>query len=101
MQRSRFLRPMCALLVSATLALPTLAAGSAPEPGGGSSKGSGAAFSSGTDHGSAGSQLKHIRTVHTTYEVWVPFFGWTVVCESTRVECGPGGNNCPLSGPES
>lgn len=46
-----------------------------------------------------GGQLKHIRTVCTSIEIWLPLVGWTVVFESTRVECGPGGTDCPIQNP--
>lgn len=43
------------------------------------------------------SRLKHLSTTRTTIEIWLPIVGWTVVSETTRVTCGPGGENCPFN----
>ena len=98
MKRSGFTRPLRTLLaVSAMGLLYSPAAGAALDSGGGSR--TGATLHSSADVGGGRSPLKYFRTVQTTWEVWLPFLGWTVVCESTRVECNKGGTNCPI-GPQ-
>ena len=52
-------------------------------------------------NGTGSSRLKHISTTVTTTEIWLPFLGWTVVCETVKVKCGPGGNNCPSITPQA
>jgi hypothetical protein len=92
--RTRFGSILGVALAGSALALLPAFAGAAPEPQGGKA-GGGTQRSGG---GTGGSEpLKHISTTVRTTEVWLPIWGWTVVAETRKVKCGPGGTNCPFN----
>jgi hypothetical protein len=94
MKQSKSTGPLSVLLVASALALlPPMASGAPAELGAGSGV-SDAGLSSG-GHSGRSAKLKYLSTTVTTVEIWIPFLGWTVVCETTSVKCGKGGNDCP------
>lgn len=95
-----FTRPLRTLLIASALGLLHFPAAGATVTPGGESRSGATQESSAGDVGGGRSPLKFFRTVRTTWQVWVPFFGWVVVCESSRVECNKGGTNCPI-GPQA
>lgn len=106
MIRSRFSASLSTLLVACALTLlapgasgtaSEVTSGTTSNVTSGAGPGSSEAFAS-SDRASGGSrsELKHLSTTVTTIEVWIPFLGWRVVCETTKVRCGPRGSNCPV-----